>query len=446
MKLFYLFTALLWGLCAWGQAEYFAAQNKQEGLLYYKKLLYSGCGKLKEKQDAVSADEMDKLIKGAKEIVLKNFSKAFRENPKIRTAFENELLKLMADSNCQLRGNDCRAKILGTSLFYITRLRADLPECQSGGEGKLCELEKKYRQRNFQGVTDSSYNLTPAATYRNLLVKIKNDMALDLFKLIMQKEKNQIHICEGEKGEDYRLKLEISEPGIFVENLDPDYSLRKEIEEKCEEDKKNLYSKFYSSNFDRDRSTVGIDQVTPVKEKILDFFKSNPDAVVTDVLVTVTSSRTPVYLTVNGKKVIDPASEEKNLSLAKERAEFIKKVFNELKNSQSDYKGIRFLARASLAGPKFDPRDLNDRFVTRMTAGYFQRIESLYNKYRLHFEKEALKESAEDLFSESEYSNLYQVKFKPFHGFRIQIFGYRKDEMKCLDESPSNPSSSASRQ
>ena len=35
--------------------------------------------------------------------------------------------------------------------------------------------------------------------------------------------------------------------------------------------------------------------------------------------------------------------------------------------------------------------------------------------------------------NESRFSNLYQAKYKPFQGFKINISGYKKDSMKCPD-------------
>lgn len=165
------------------------------------------------------------------------------------------------------------------------------------------------------------------------------------------------------------------------------------------------------------RTTVGRDQVEPLKAKIIAFIKNNPEMILTDVI----------------KKMRDPNSDAKNLSLAKERAQFAENVMSEIKSSSSQLSHINFLITVELAGPDFDSMDLNERFVTRRTPDYLERLDALFQRYKKIYIEQALKNSANDLMDEKEFVNLYQAKYKPFQGFRVHIKGYKKEDMKCID-------------
>ena len=440
VKVFYLL--ILSSSWAWAQQEYFTPENKKDGLEYYKNLLYRGCADLKEKQEAIAPKEMERLVNESLWILQKNFSQAFEENPKVKAALLADLKKVMTNPYCQKEGNDCRAKILGVSIFYYHRLRADVPGCKGyrktiesdTGYNAQCELEIKYRKRSFQGVRDGTYGLKDPGAYKKLLVDIKNDMTMDLFRLIFHKDKTNIHICNSvQSGMAHRYALEIDDAGDYYVGLDPEYDPRKNIPKECVDEKVLLYSEFFPTSFDADRTTVGEIEVDPIKSKVLSVVKSTPDIIVTDVEVVSSSSKTPFYKVVAGKKVIDPESKEKNLSLAKQRAAFAEKVFKSLKSNDPKFKHINFKTNGELGGPEFHPTDLNTRFVTRMTPGYVQKLDALFKKHQKQYEEVALKKSSEDLLDEKKYSNLYQAKFKPFQGFRLLIRGFKKEDMKCLE-------------
>jgi hypothetical protein len=105
----------------------------------------------------------------------------------------------------------------------------------------------------------------------------------------------------------------------------------------------------------------------------------------------------------------------------------------EVKSLGSQYQKINYESRAELAGPEFETMDLNDRFITKMTPGYMEKIDLLYKKFEKDFQGKALVESSAPLMNEKEYVNLYQAKFKPFHGFMISFKGHKREEMKCLE-------------
>lgn len=442
MRFFIIFSMLTMISGAWAQQEYFTPENKKEGVEYYKKRIYAGCSDLKEKQDPVSPADMKKIVAKTVQIVEENFSRAFDENPKVRSAFQKDMLEILRDQSCQRTGNDCRAKLLGLSIYYYQQFRANIPECEkyvktepmSKSYNTQCEVELKYRKSSFQGVSNSTYGMPGIASYRKELIAYKNNTTIQLFSVIMQQDKVNLHICNPvQSGIVHQYTLDIDDAGDYYVGLDPEYDIRKDLPSECKEEKIVLFKEFVPTNFEEGKSTVGQDQVEPIRKKVLNFINSNPDMIVTDVSVTSSSSKTPFHAMVGGKKVIDPKSNEKNLSLAQERAQFAEKVLTEIKNSSSQLKNINFQTKAELSGPDFEPIDLNDRFVTRMTPGYVERIEALYQKNKKFYEEQALKSSANELLDEKQFGNLYQAKFKPFQGFRIVINGFKKEEMKCLE-------------
>lgn len=452
MNLFYLFVTFLSISGAFAQQEYFTPENKKEGVAFYKKRIYNGCSDLKEKQDPVPVPDMRKIVASAVKIVEENFSKSFDENPKVREAFKKDMLGILRDQSCQLEGNDCRARLMGLSIYYYQQFRANIPDCEnyvrvepmSKSFNSQCELELKYRKSSFQGVSSSTYGLPGIGSYKKELIAYKNNTTIQLFSEIMQKDKINLHICNPvQSGIVHQYALDIDDAGDFYVGLDPDFDIRKSIPKECKEEKIVLLSEFLPTSFDEGRSTVGADQVEPIKKKILEFIKANPEMIVTDVSVVSSSSKTPFHTTIAGKKVIDPKSNEKNLALAQERANFAEKVLTDIKNSSTQLQNINYQSKAELAGPEFEPMDLNDRFVTRMTPGYIEKIEAVYQKNKKLYEEQALKSSSNDLLDEKQFVNLYQAKFKPFQGFRLVINGFKKEDMKCMDaiDADSKPSS-----
>lgn len=453
MKVFYLF--LIMSTAAFGQQEYFTAANKKTGLEHYQERIYRGCADLKKKQDAISVPEIKRIVSASRKTVEENFSRAFEENPKVKAEFVKDLEAIAKDPVCQKEGNNCRAKLLSLSIYYFQQFRPDIPECQgyiktsptSPGFNSQCEMELKYRQSSLNGVT-SGYGVQGPGSYKKELVATKNNTTIRLFNIIMHKDKINLHICHGvQSGVVHQYALDLNDPGDYWVGLDPHYNPAKNIPKECVEEKVSLHSEFVPSNFDEGRTTVGRDQVEPIKSKIIAFIKGNPGMILTDVTVTSSSSRTPYSITIAGKKLVDPNSDAKNLSLAKERALFAETVLSEIKASSSQLSHVKFFIDAELAGPEFDSMDLNDRFVTRMSPGYLERLDALYKRYEKLYIEQALKTSAQDLMDEKEFVNLYQAKYKPFQGFRIHIKGYKKEDMKCLDpDEATSEGSKATRQ
>lgn len=435
--------------------EYFSPQSKREFLIYFKHRLYAGCSDLKAPQTPISPKDMAEMVQKTKITVLKTFGQAFKENPDLKNAYLKELDVLSKDVSCQRDANDCRSRILGLSIFYFHQLRADIPNCEayvtqpesSDRYNINCEGELRYRKRSLEGIHGNQYGNLGPGNYKKQLLALKNQLTKDLFDFVVREDKNHLHICNPvrEGVLDYKYTLDTEEPGEYVQNLDPVYDPRKALAE-CKENSKVLFQEMIHAHFDDNRNTVGRDQFDTIKSKILNFLKDNPELVATEVTVESLSSRTPYYVEVAGKKVIDQNSDEKNLKVVQDRASFGKSMLEEIRTSSSLYNTIKFESIAKLAGPEFSKTDLNERFVTKMSPGYYERIEALYNKHQKLYKKEANISTDGDLLSEEKYSNLYQAKFKPFHGFKIIIKGLEKNNLKCSSTSGRKDKLPSSRQ
>ena len=436
---FYFLIFLTLSSPAFSQQEYFMPQTKKLGLEHFKNKIYRGCSDLKEKQDPVPAAEMERLVTATKKIVEENFKKAFAENPKVHLAFKKDINSIMRDAGCQRVGNDCRAKLLALSLYYYQQFRPDLPDCEDKLDNR-CTLEEKYREANLQGARNNYGTLGPGS-YKKELIAQKNNTTIKLFNLIMHKDKINLHICnEVRSGIVHQYALNLDEEGEYQVGMDPDFNPNAKVAKACVDEKKILLAEFLQTELDASRTTVGQDQVEPVKHRIMSFLKSNSDMIVTDISVTASSAKTPFYTTVAGKKKIDPKSNDRNLSLASDRSVFVARALTTIKSSDSQFSHINMSVKAELAGPEFVMMDLNNRFVTKMSPGYLERLTAIYNQNSKAFKEEALINAPEDLLDEKKFSNLYLAKYKPFEGYKIQIHGFIKSEMKCL-ERPSRDSS-----
>lgn len=444
MNVIYLLTLLSWTTFSFAESFYFSPENKKLGLDYYKKQIYSGCSNLKKVQDPLSPVQMKQLTEQVLKMVSEDFSRAFAENPLVKVALLKDLDVLAKDPACQRIGNHCRTRLLGIPLFYYQRLRPDIPDCQQYVSGKSpesqqCEVELKFRTKDLKTVP-KNYGAYGIGTYKDELKVTKNNTTMRLFHTIMYRDKTNLHICE--EGSKYRYDLDVNDPGFYYEGLDPENDPSRAIPDDCKEDMTVLDQSFIPTDFD-DRTTVGEDQVGPLKDHVKNFIKSNPSLIVAKIEVVATSAKTPYFITQDGKKVIDPKSQERNLRLAQERAVFAKKVLTELK-STSDFSKIEMSFKATLAGPDFNPTDLNERFVTRMTPGFVERIEALYRQHEKQYLEKALVTGAHELLDSKKYVNIYQVKFKPFQGFRLSISGLKKENMKCGSQSKDKKSFSTS--
>lgn len=202
----------------------------------------------------------------------------------------------------------------------------------------------------------------------------------------------------------------------------------------CEEKEESLLKTFLPTEFGVARSTVGQDQVDSLKARIREFISSQRDVRFTKIAVNSMSARLPFYITQNGRQVIDPQSDSRNSALARQRAEFAHAALLEIKQTNPELRDVNIEIQSGLEGPAFTPIDLNDRFVVSLTPNYRERVQAIFQENQELYEQKAMLK-IEDLQDTARFENLYQVKFRPFQGFRLEIFGAKK----CLDNNrPAN--------
>jgi hypothetical protein len=220
---------------------------------------------------------------------------------------------------------------------------------------------------------------------------------------------------------------------IFIFLLGSFQVLGNVTEVKCQSPKE-LLSIFIPLDFETQRSSVGLDQVEPLKMSIKNFIQANPHSVITNISVISSSSRFPVYKMIldkhkKPKKVIDPDSIMIISKLVEERGGFAKKIL-------SEFKSIDFKISSQLSGPDYNPVDLNERFVTRMTPEFEKKVEEAFKKHEHAYTNLALKKKHSELLDEKEFPNLFLVKYKPFLGFKLTISGCEKEAPQRKMKSP----------
>lgn len=195
---------------------------------------------------------MKRVVAGARKIVEENFSQAFEENPKVKTEFNKDLDAMAKDTFCQQQGNNCRAKLLSLSIYYYQQFRHDIPGCQvnSPALNSQCESELKFRKSSLNGVT-SGYGMKGPGSYKKELMETKNKTTTVLFNIIMPKDKNNLHICQGvQRGTVHHYALDMNDPGDYWVGLDPHHNPVKNIPKECVEEKISLHSEFIPTSFD----------------------------------------------------------------------------------------------------------------------------------------------------------------------------------------------------
>ncbi len=434
-------VAMLWSVNLLAQQDYFTPENKKDGLEYYKKKFIKTCTQVKKKQDPVSSDEMQRLASRVEKLILDGYRQALAENPKVQDAFVRDVRELAASDGCQREANDCRTRLGALALFYVERFRPDVPDCHEytatpaspAARKETCENQLRYRKMSLEGVHGSNYGTGGAAMYKKQIIYLKNYVAFEVFKAVFQQEKSTLHICDPvPSGPSYLYGIEFKEPGTIYAGLDPDFDILKHLPPECEAEKKNLLLEFIPAHRGEDRTLVREEEVIPVKELIGGFLGKAVEYIVTEVSVTVTSSRLPFYSTIQGQKVPDPKSDEKNLTIATRRSLRVDRLLEELRTAYPQRASISFRSSAELAGPAFHPTNLNERYVTRMNPGYAEKIEALFRNNEREYRDRVLLTSAGDLLDEKKYGNLFQARFMPYHGYRVLIRGFRKDEMRCV--------------
>lgn len=443
-----LFSLIFITSGAMAQQEYFTSQVKSAGIDYFKKQIFAGCKSSNEYQDGMNPFELKKLKEEAQKIVLENFSQAFAENPKIKEGYLKDLNDIAVDPSCLKDLNQCRVRLMSLSMYYYQQFRPDLPECKTDSSLPDCGSETRYRKSSFEGVHSSNYGATGIGKYKEQLIAHKNATTRKLFNLLLRKNEREYHICYSVgKGDPYQYQLDLEEPGGYHENLESDFYPGKTLPKDCVDEKKVLHQEFIRTSIYGDRFKVGLDEVEPVRKSLSDFLKANAELIITDIDVSANVAKLPTFMTVKGRQVIDPKSSEINRAVAKDRSEFLQKMFEGLKGSYSFLGKVNLTVKGVLSGPEFSPMDLNERFVTHMTPDYIDRVNAAFTTHKKIYNEVALMPTSEELTQESKFATLFEAKYKPFQGYRIIVKGYRKEEMKCLvKDQKTSPRSKTSKQ
>lgn len=472
MKKILLSTLLIAGLGAHAQ-EYFSAEGRANELARMEEKMLEGCTVKLNEQPAITSAEMKYNAVGIKNFLSQFFSQSFNENPNIKEALDQELDSLSADPSCETKGNTCRTRLAAVALYYIQKLRPDVPGCESGSGainsgGFDCSSEKKYRKKVLSNFGYSNGGMNQEKLYTEILTKQLNEatsVILDqtLSVTTFKEKKKGVErtldtskkaICgqttNGAPNYEYKLKFNLSnQPFTGVDLNKPPEEIKPPSEDKkivvekkpepCVEDIKVLYNEFVPLNFEEGSATVKSSEVKPVKQKIEDFISSHSSMVITHIDVTSSSSKTPFYKLENGKKVYDKKySNEKNLALARSRAGFAETALSSIKANHSELSEAQYSTQGDIYGPEFDENDLSDRNISSKSSQYKALAEKIFAKYKDQLAKEAMIKSANELLDSNRFKNLYEAKYKPYQGFKIVISGYSKESRKCGDKEKSS--------
>ena len=182
-----------------------------------------------------------------------------------------------------------------------------------------CEIELKYRNQSLKIYGQANGGMDARGIYTDQLIQQLNSVSDKIFRDVLHRTVAMPNKKKPEVKDPINLNICNSVPYGVVYNYPHRMNIYREpvsgigpnqvvkIEKKtapppCVEEKLSLYSEFVPLNFEEGRSTAGIDQIDPVKEKIKAFILANPNMIITDVSVTSISSRTPYYKTVQFSK------------------------------------------------------------------------------------------------------------------------------------------------
>lgn len=500
MRILSLAFLFLYSAYSYGQVQ-MTQEEKDKIIQYNMGTVYQGCLSSFEKStarsnqelreqldrelrlDPVDTEELKKRVENIKTVASQYYSYALSKSPDLQKSFEEDLEKIAQNKECQEEGNYCRGELIATAKFYFDFMRPRDPDCADYDPSKikekdlmaiqsevassgmnyartpskraLCHLEysmKDQRLKRYDRADPRSRYAENTAQLANKALMDVQVYVLNISEGIDKKTKQElksreVHICDPSKSKDSVLYSYPLEGVLYDQPYTLGISIGKKEDPKpepkeCIEEKTTLFSEFVPTNFEEGRSTVGKDQIDPVKAKIMNFINSNPNMIVTDVSVISSSSKTPFTSIINNKKVIDPKSDEKNLALAGERSGFASQVLDEMKASSSELSKINFSVKSELAGPDFSNADFELRKTSATSAGYSAKLKEMFESNKDLFASQALRKSSDELMDSKQFPTLYHAKFKPFQGFRITITGYVKEKMKCSDQSSSSGKSS----
>lgn len=458
--------------------NYFTPENQKKEVVRMQDLILSGCTVDLKKQPAIDQDEIAFDVDQVKMLIHSKFSKSFEENPLIKEMMDNALNAIAIDPSCAKEGNDCRTRLVATATYYFQNLRPNVPGCEGyvkydyntpsakkkraeeNGYIKECESEIQFRGQKLSGYGRSNGGTDQRGAYTDALVTELNNVNSQIQmgvlgettgknikkkKIVgLDKHPYKMDICgEVQSGVGYSFPLRVNLYGEPFAGFDPAQKIVVTPEptkdpvptkkpEPCVEEIKVLHSEFVPMNFEEGSSTVKSSEIKPVKQKIEDFISGHSNLVITNIDVTSSSSKTPFYKTEGGKKVYDKQySDTKNLSLADSRAQFAQTALDSIKAGHPELAEAKYTTAGAISGPDFDKNDLAYRSLTSKDSKYKAQVEKIYAEYKEMLSKDAMIKSSQELLDSKRFVNLYEVKYKPYQGFKIVISGYSKETRKC---------------
>ena len=188
-----------------------------------------------------------------------------------------------------------------------------------------------------------------------------------------------------------------------------------------------LFKKFIPTAFGIRSRTIDQRDADAVIKEVQNFKLSEPLAKISRLEILTCASD------YNLPQTIIPNRKNEHVLLAKERNEMIKIALTKAYP-------YTVIATSKLCGPKFEAKDLNDRFITKESGPlYAAKLNALHSdaEFTKSLKEEALIENSASLVEM--YSSPFLAKYKPFQGIRLSIWGELK-ESKKVEKPTASPS------
>lgn len=188
-----------------------------------------------------------------------------------------------------------------------------------------------------------------------------------------------------------------------------------------------LFKKFIPTAFGIRSRTIDRKDAEAVIKEVKNFKLAEPRAKITRLeILTCTSDY-------NLPQTIIPNKINEHVALASERNEMVKSAL-------AKAYPYAVIATSKLCGPKFEKKDLNDRFITKESGPlYAAKLNALHSdvEFTKSLKEEALIENSASLVEI--YSSPFLAKYKPFQGIRLSIWG-ELEESKKVEKPTASPS------
>lgn len=182
-----------------------------------------------------------------------------------------------------------------------------------------------------------------------------------------------------------------------------------------------IFKKFIPTAFGIRSRTIDRKDADAVIKEVKNFKLSEPKAKISRLeILTCTSDYPLPHASITSRKV------NEHMQLAQERSEMIKSTLS---------KSLPHVvvATSKVCGPKFNPEDLNNRFVTKESGPL---LALKFNE--LHGDEEFIKSLKEEALIENSgllvdiYPSPFLAKYKPFQGIRLTIWGKVKESQRAV--------------